>query len=195
MVRTTERASSIGNLLRKRLVKSALEVIAVAGFLLFIGYASLISTSDPVSEEKLRIVTRAIDVIDDQGFGKEAFFLRNVARFRGTDNWLNRRAGHDIAFAATNFPFEVITLYQPFFDDPADDVERAAILLHEAYHLFGYGEEGASSRVWRNKRALGWTKEKYKDTKVWDNVQRYTLEHAPDIFKCGPDGRGDCIDR
>jgi hypothetical protein len=181
--------------LRKRVLRGVLEVIGAAGFLLFLGYASLIATSDPVPSEKMKIVERAIDVLDRNGFSRESFFLRHIVRYRATDNWWNRRVGHETAFAATNFPFEIITLYSEFFDDPIDDVERAAILLHEAYHLFGYGEEGASSGVWLNKHRIGWTRDKYEQTKVWDNVKRYTVENAPHLFQCGPDGRSDCSDR
>lgn len=182
----------ISMLLRKRLVRSLLEVLAAVTFLVFLGYASLIGTSDPITDEQAKIVDRAIAVIDQKGFSREAFALRHLVRYRSTDNWWNRRIGHDTAFAATNFPFEVITLYAPFFDEPVDDVERAAVLLHEAYHLFGFGEEVASSRVWLAKDKLEWTRDKYSYTKVWSNVERYTAENAPHLFKCGPGGKSDC---
>ena len=42
-----------------------------------------------------------------------------------------------------------------------DDTERAAILLHESYHLFGSGEATALEGVWRDKQRLGWTADKY----------------------------------
>lgn len=184
----------VSRLLKKRLVRSLLEIFAVVAFLLFLAYASLISTSDPITDEQREVVDRSIALIDQRGFGREAFFLRYLVRYRSTDNWWNRRVGHDTAFAATNFPFEVITLYAPFFDEPIDDVERSAVLLHEAHHLFGFGEEGASSRVWLAKDKLEWTRQKYHHTKVWSNVERYTAENAPDLFKCGPGGKSDCTE-
>lgn len=184
----------IPTLLQKRLVRSILEVFAAVAFLLFLGYASLIGTSDPITSEQREVVDRAIAVLDRRGFEREAFFLRRLVRYRSTDNWWNRRVGHDTAFAATNFPFQVITLYPPFFDEPVDDIERAAVLLHEAYHLFGFGEEGATSRVWLNKNKLEWTRDKYRHTKVWANVERYTAENAPHLFKCGPKGVSDCTE-
>ena len=70
-------------------------------------------------------------------------------------------AGHGEAYAATNFPFEIVTLYPEFFKYPADDTERAVILLHEARHLAGAGEREAFASVWRDKARLGWTREKY----------------------------------
>jgi hypothetical protein len=45
--------------------------------------------------------------------------------------------GHQTAYAATNFPFAVVTLYPTFFKYAVDDIERATILLHESYHLLG----------------------------------------------------------
>lgn len=184
----------ITRLLKKRLVRSILEIVGAVSLLVFLGYCSLIGTSDPISSEQRKDVDRAIAVLDQRGFGSEAFFLRNIVRYRSTDNWWNNRVGHETAYAATNFPFEVITLYAPFFEEPIDDVERAAVLLHEAYHLFGFGEEGASSRVWRNKRKLEWTRDKYRHTKVWANVERYTAEHAPHLFRCGSNGMSDCTE-
>ena len=180
--------------LKRRILKGVLEVFIIAGFLLFAGYASLIGTSDPVGPDQNEIIDRAIEVLDRQGFGTEAFFLRNLTRYRVTDNWLNKRVGHETAYAATNFPFEIVTLYQPFFDDPVDDTERAAILLHEAYHLLGHGEEETCSRTWENKRQLGWTSEVYKNTKVWLSVRGYTIEHAPHLFECGEDHHSDCTE-
>jgi hypothetical protein len=180
--------------LKRRILKGVLEIVAVAGFLLFAGYASLIGTSEPIEPGQIEIIERAIDVLDRQGFGTEAFFLRNLTRYRATDNWLNKRVGHETAYAATNFPFEIVTLYQPFFDDPVDDTERAAILLHEAYHLLGHGEEETCTRTWENKRQLGWTRETYQNTEVWESVQGYTREHVPRLFECGEDHRSDCTD-
>jgi hypothetical protein len=53
--------------------------------------------------------------------------------------------GHPTAYAATNFPFGVITIYPTFFKYPVDDIERATILLHESYHLFGDDEKFAAA--------------------------------------------------
>ena len=97
-------------------------------------------------------------------------------------------------YAATNFPFEVVTLYPDFFAYAADDTERAVILLHEARHLGGAGEEEALASVWRDKRRLGWTRERYGQTRVWKNVSEFTRRYAPGLFRCGADGQQDCTE-
>ncbi len=161
-------------------------------FLLFLCYISLLVTSDPVTFEQRQAVHRAIDILDEKGFGQEAFVLRRLASYRATDSWWNRWVGHREAFAATNFPFEVVTLYPEFFNDSADDVERAAILLHESYHLYGAGEAAALEGTWRDKRKIGWTADKYSHTKVWKSTRELTLSHIPRLFQCGYDGQSDC---
>lgn len=179
---------------KKKVIKSAVRVLGLAGFILFLWYASLIGTSEPVVLDQKKVVGRAIDVLEQRGFADEVFVLRHLVYYRATDNWWNRRVGHESAFASTNFPFQVMTLYPAFFEQPVDDVERAAILLHEAYHLFGYKEEGAVEGTWRDKKKLGWTKEKYAGTTIWSNVRASTQEYAPHLLQCGPDRRSDCTE-
>ncbi len=180
---------------RKRLIlKSFVRIVALAGFILFMGYATMLSTSDPVVLEQRQIVDRAVDVIEAKGFSKEAFVLRNLVRYRATDSWWNRWVGHENAYASANFPFQIVTLYPPFFEHPIDDTERAAILLHESYHLFGRGERAAFEGVWKERQTLGWTKEKYNGTVVWTIVRDSTAFYAPHLFRCGEDGRSDCTE-
>ncbi len=162
--------------------------------ILLILYLSLLATSDAINSEQRLMVNRAIDVIEQKGFGQEAFVLRHLTSFRATDNWWNRWVGHDDAYAATNFPFEVVTLYPDFFNIPKDDVERAAILLHETYHLYGRGEETAFKGVWRTKQRLGWTRAVYGESRVWKNVSESTTNFAPQFFQCGEDKRSDCFE-
>ncbi|MGB7926005.1 MAG: hypothetical protein WCF57_22385 [Pyrinomonadaceae bacterium] len=179
---------------RKRSIwKRALAVLCVTGFLLLIFYLSLLSTSEHVPFEQKQLVYQAINVLERSGFGTETFALRHLVNYRATDNWWNTSVGHKEAYAATNFPFEVITLYPEFFSDSTDDVERAAILLHECYHLRGSGEAAALEGVWRDKRRLGWTADKYGHTKVWENTRDLTVNLVPQLFRCGPEGRADCI--
>jgi hypothetical protein len=180
--------------LKKIILKSALRISVVVGFILFVCYATLLSTSEPVLLEQKDIVFKAIDVIEQKGFSREAFVLRHMVFYRSTDNWWNRKVGHAGAYAATNFPFEVVTLYPSFFLNTTDDVERASVLLHEAHHLLGRGEERAYEEVWRNKRQLGWTKEKYAHTVVWNNVITETAQYVPELFQCGQDKKSDCIE-
>jgi hypothetical protein len=139
--------------------------------ILVICYSSLRLTSDTPKFDQRQKISEAISIIDGSGFSKESFILRNLTSFRTTDNWWNIQTGHREAYAATNFPFELVTLYPEFFDVATDDTERAAILLHEAQHLMGSGEIDALDATWREKRKLGWTADRYSDTKVWKNTQ------------------------
>ena len=136
----------------------------------------------------------AITIIEKRGFINEAYLLRDLATFRGSDNWLNAAVPKENAYAATNYPFAIITLYPDFVTYPEDDIERAAILLHEARHLKGYGEEDAYEFVWRNKKYMGWTEGSYGDSVVWLNIRKQTREMAPNLFVCDFNQHGDCTD-
>ena len=146
-------------------------------------YWSLSYTSAPLTSDQEAIVLKAISILEDKGFYGKAFLLRRVTRFRSTDNWINLKSEHPVAFAATNFPFEFITLYPDFFSKTTDDTERAVILLHEAYHLMGKGETVAFRESWKEKEMLGYTEAKYHGTKVWNNMAEYTKVYADDVFQ------------
>lgn len=160
--------------------------------LLFVGLFSLVVSSDRLGYDDRQTIARAINLLDRAGFTKEVFVLQHVATYRGTDNWWNRYVGHQNAYAATNFPFEVLTVYPPFFKVAIDDTERAAILLHESYHLFGSGEESALRGAWMDKQRIGWTEARYGQTRVWKNTREWTGLTIPSLFQCGTNGRGDC---
>lgn len=160
---------------------------------LMICYASLLISSDGLQPDQREKVQNAIAVLQQQGFNREAFILKRLTVFRGTDNWWNRYIGHRDAYAATNFPFEVVTLYPEFFNVPVDDKERAAVLLHEACHLMGDGEDAALQSTWRNKRRLGWTADTYQQTRVWDATEKLTRARFPYMFQCGSDEQSDCF--
>jgi hypothetical protein len=177
---------------KRTLGKRLLWILGATLFLLFASYMSLRVTSDDLGYEQRQIVQRGIAILEQRGFSSEALVLGTFTTYRSTDSWWNKFVGHRDAYAATNFPFEVLTLYPEFFADSFDDYERAAILLHEARHLFGSGEEAALEYVWRNKRRLGWTEEKYGQTKVWNNTKELTMSLVPNLFQCGPDSKSDC---
>ena len=99
--------------------------------------------------------------------------------------------GHRDAYAATNFPLGLVTPYPKFFTVPVDDTERAAILLHEAQHLRGASEEEALATVWRDKRSIGWTADRYSTTVVWKNTREWTAAEVPVLFSCGTDRHSD----
>lgn len=179
---------------RRGPLRRALWVLSVTSALLVGCHASLIFSSTAATYDEREQVARAVELIERAGFARDAFLLKRLTNFRTTDNWLNSYAGHANAYASANFPFEIVTLYPDFFRYPVDDVERAAILLHEARHLAGADEAEACATVWRDKARLGWTREQYGDTRVWRNVTDLTRRHAPKLFECGEDGRQDCFE-
>lgn len=190
---TAKRAAAIkevGLFTPKRILRRMSLLVA---FFLIAWYASLRTTSAPLNIEQRQTVERAIHVLDQKGFTVEAFLLRRLTTFRATDHWWNQQFGHPQAYAATNFPYEVMTLYPEFFTKTTDDTERAIILLHESYHLFGRGEETAYAEVWRAKERLGYTAARYDKTRVWSNMRDDTLTYAPELFTCGATGKEDCV--
>ena len=162
--------------------------------LVVLAFLSLLATSDGLSREQRQLTTEAIAVIERGGFTQEATTLRHLVFFRSTDNWWNQHVGHQNAYAATNYPFGVVTLYPAFFKFATDPTERAAILLHEVQHVFGADERLALQRVWLEKGRLGWTAERYARTRVWKNTREWTLGAAPGLFQCGLDGQTDCVE-
>jgi hypothetical protein len=177
---------------RRHIGRRLIWIAGMTVVLLFIFYMSLLLTSEDLEYEQTQTVNKAIALLEEKGFGSRAFLLRRLVRYRTTDSWWNQSVGHHDAYAATNFPFEILTLYPEFFLVAVDDEERAAILLHESYHLLGSGEETALERVWRDKERLGWTADKYGKTKVWKNTRELTMTQVPNLFICGTDGKSDC---
>ena len=174
-----------------------LRVLPVAGTILalvFAWWASLLMSSSGLTPEQRVTVERAIAILRDRGFEREVFLLDNMTFFRSTDNWWNKHVGHAQAYAATNFPFQVVTLYPPFFERSADDVERAIILLHEAQHLRGRDEPTALAKVWQEKARVGWTAANYSHTRVWKNTREWTHTELPRYFSCGLDFQSDCYE-
>ena len=157
-------------------------------------YFSLVVSADSLTIEQKYSVRRSIAVLKDKGFSRQVFMLENVTAFRANDNWLNASVPKENAYAATNFPFEIMTLYSDFFTYPVDDTERAAILLHEAEHLQGKDEHDAYEFVWTHRKQLGWTKAEYYRSPVWRNIRKQTMENAPNLFVCGEEEFSDCTE-
>lgn len=164
-------------------------LIAVGGF-----YLTLLVSAKRLSYDEQKTVERAVAVVAERGFARDAFLLRYVTAYRATDNWLNSSVEKENAYAATNFPFEIMTVYPDFFQYPVDDTERAAILLHEAQHLKGADEKEAYAFVWQNRRQLGWTKDKYAGSIIWRHVRKQTREIAPELFTCPTNDFADCTE-
>lgn len=178
---------------KRPFVKRVIWILTTTAILLVAFYSSLLLTSDRLNADQRAKVQKAVALINERGFTSEAFVLNRLASFRSNDNWLNAYVGHRDAYAATNFPFEIVTLYPEFFEVPVDDCERAAVLLHEARHLLGDGEDAALEKTWKSKRQLGWTTDKYGQTRVWDATMRLTKSRFPYLFQCGGGGQTDCL--
>ena len=177
----------MGAFVRRILIFLIVCLVAIGIF-----YSSLIFTATPLTASERERVDSAIELLENQGFINEAYLLRDLATFRRDDNWLNAAVSKENAFAATNYPFAVVTVYPDFFTYTLDDVERAAILLHEARHLKGHNEEDAYEFVWRNRKYLGWTENRYGKSVVWRTIRKQTRDFAPNLFVCDFRPLSDC---
>ena len=177
-----------------RLLARVVICTAVCGAVILGFYLSLMASAKPLSPEQGHQVRKALAVLNERGFSDEIFLLAHLSIFRGEDNWLNASVAKENAYAATNFPFEIITLYPDFFTYPVDEVERAAILLHESRHLRGEDEHDAYEYVWMHRKQLGWTMEKYSESAVWSNIRKQTKDNVPELFVCEGNELGDCTE-
>lgn len=182
-------AMANGSKILKRVVVCVVVLVA----LLLCFYLSLLASSSGLNIEQKHTVRKSIGLLRERGFTYEARLL-DLTVYRGDDHWLNSSVAKENAYAATNFPFEIMTLYPDFFTYPTDDTERAAILLHEARHLRGADEHDAYEFVWRNRNALGWTRDNYAISPVWSNIRRQTREAVPELFNCTGKELGDCTE-
>ena len=157
-------------------------------------YLSLTASAKGLSPEEGHQVRKAIAVLNERGFSDEIFILAHFSVFRSEDNWLNASVAKENAYAAANFPFEIITLYSDFFTYPIDDTERAAILLHESRHLRGEDEHDAYKYVWTHRDQLGWTRQKYFTSDVWRNIRSQTMDNVPELFTCPGKELSDCTE-
>ena len=179
-------ASSKLRILRRAIICATVCFTVLLGF-----YLSLLLTSASLSYDEKKQIEKAVKVLDEKGFSKEVFLLQYLTKFRANDHWLNASTKFENAYAATNFPVEIMTVYPEFFTATVDDTERAAILLHEARHLKGADEKEAYEFVWRNRKKLGWTKDAYGNSMIWRNVRNQTKEYAPNLFICALNEAGD----
>jgi hypothetical protein len=164
-------------------------VLALVAF-----YLSLLTTSLPPAKHERAAIDRAIAVLADKGYDREVFLLRRTVTFRGTDHWLNNFVEKENAYASTNFPFQIVTLYPDFYGKAADDTERAMVLLHEARHLMGENENQAYSYVWQNRKRLGWTLQTHGTTESYVTIEQQTRENAPELFNCPEKSWDDCTE-
>jgi hypothetical protein len=191
---TPDRTTPIPRLVLERVGNIAIRAISTGIATLLIIYFSLVLTSNPLAPKDQQTVDRAIELLNEKGFAHDAAVLRNFATFRSDDNWLNRAFVTENAFAATNFPFGVVTLYPDFFERATDDIERAMILLHEARHLQALDERSAYTYVWNNRKQLGWTQQSYGTTPAYVSIELQTRETAPELFSCAANLWRDCTE-
>ena len=190
-----ENISSNRGFLKSAFVKRALVCLSVLLGLIFAFYSSLVLSADSLRSPERAQVASAIKHLERAGFHEEVFLLKHLTVFRANDNWLNASVQKENAYAATNFPFEIVTLYPDFFTYPQDDIERAAILLHEAKHLQGKDEKEAYEFVWKNRGRIGWTSAKYRQSVMWREIRKITKEYSPSLFVCEFNDYGDCTER
>ena len=157
-------------------------------------YFSLLATSLPLEHHQRETVDRAIAVLEEKGFDREVLLLRNTVSYRSSDHWLNRFVFSENAYAATNFPVQIITIYPDFYTKAEDDTERAMILLHEARHLMGEGEPEAYAYVWKTRHRLGWTILSHGTTPTYVTIEEITREFAPELFTCSDKLWNDCTE-
>lgn len=186
---TNKKTKILPKILWRSVICLVVCLFTIAGF-----YLSLILTSAPLKYNEKAQINRSIQILKDKGFSREVFLLNYFTSFRSNDNWLNASVEKENAYAATNYPFEIMTIYPDFFTVPVDDTECAAILLHEAHHLQGADEKEAYEFVWKNRKKLGWTKEKYANSVIWRNVRKQTKEVIPNLFVCNGNELGDCTE-
>ncbi len=157
-------------------------------------YLSLVISAASLTIDQKSSVRKSTKLLKDKGFTGQAFLLENLTVYRSNDNWLNASVVKENAYAATNFPFEIMTLYPDFFTYPIDEIERAAILLHEAEHLKGKNEHDAYAFVWSHRNQLGWTKDVYVHSLAWRNIRNQTKDNAPELFVCNDKEFADCTE-
>lgn len=164
-------------------------ILAIIAF-----YLSLVSTSQPPTSSEQQQIDQAIELLAERGFSDEVFVLKGTTTFRATDHWLNSFVEKENAYASTNFPFQIVTLYSDFYTKAVDKTERAMILLHEARHLMGEDENQAYSYVWRHRKDLGWTLRSHGTTESYVTIEQQTRENAPELFNCPEKPWEDCTE-
>ena len=184
-----------GRFSKPSIAKRASVCLAVLIATLISFYVSLVYSADALAPEEMERIESSIRILEEKGFTDEVRLLRHVAVFRSTDNWLNASVEKENAYAATNFPFEIVTIYPDFFKYASDDVEGAAILLHEAKHLQGKDEKEAYEFVWKNRQRLGWTADMYSRSAIWRETRKLTREYSPALFVCDFNDYNDCTEQ
>ena len=137
--------------------------------------ASTCTSGTVTSHERPVLIRRRFRCSMEPASLGEASALRRVASFRRTDNWLDRHVGHPTAYAATNFPFGVIThLPHSSSGTPVDEDRRATIAASRVLSpLRCTMTKSALHRVWLAKRPIAMNRAPpWMRTRLWKNTQR-----------------------
>jgi hypothetical protein len=59
--------------------------------------------------------------------------------------------------------------------------------------LLGLNEHDTLDRTWREKARIGWTRDRYQDTKVFKSVEITTFYGTTDLFGCKDNHHWDCV--
>ena len=88
--------------LKNTILKRAAVLFAVILFTLFGFYLSLIGSAKRLTYDGQKSIEQAILILQDKGFSREVFLLRNLKAYRATDNWLNASTSERKAYAGKN---------------------------------------------------------------------------------------------
>lgn len=171
-----------------------LSYVAIVVCILSIFHSSLLISSRALSAREKDLVDRPIAILESRGFSREVLLLRHFTVYRSTDNWLNSLVQKDRAYAATNFPLNIVTLYPDYFEKTIDDSERAMVLLHEVRHLQGGDEHDAYKFAWQQRARLDWTLLTHGTSETYISTEQSTREAAPELFTCPERLSFDCTE-
>ncbi len=106
------KSASKSKFFQRAIICAAVVFLTLLGF-----YLSLLYTSKSLGYDEKQTVQKAISILDEKGFSREVFLLNYLTSYRANDNWLNASTKFENAYAATNFPIEIMTIC-PEFQSP-----------------------------------------------------------------------------
>ncbi len=165
-------------------VRVTIAVAAIVAVALTIEYVTSVFGTN-LTNDQAKVVNKAIAVLDPVPTLVDEAWVLHSAKYRtNKPPYLAAICAFASGcFAAAHLGF--LFLDDQFFapDLLHDSVERAAVLLHEAYHLEGGNEHDAYANVWVNKERFGWTRDPYSGYFLWGQVEAQTRHYAPELFQ------------
>src|SRR5687767_897300 len=74
---------------KRGVLRRLIWILSTTLIVLVAWYLSLLASSEHLGFDRRKIVEDAVLVLQQKGFGKEAFVLGNLVTYRATDNWWN----------------------------------------------------------------------------------------------------------